>query len=72
MAIAHCVVSSLSRVLSGVGEQSSEEGPEDGGRVTGGTEYHAQALAEVTQLLPHVLHCLHVAQVKEILMTPRL
>jgi len=64
------VVSSLSNVLGDVGEEASEEGPQDGGWVTGGAQHHTQALAEGVQLLSHILHCPHVAQVKEILTTP--
>ena len=68
----HCVVASLSNVFSSVCEQSSEEGPQDGGRIPRGAEGHTQLLTEAAQLLPHILHSLHVAEVEKVLTAPRL
>ena len=66
------MVASLAKVFSSVCEQPSEEGPQDGGGVPGGAEGHAQLLIEAAQLLSHVLHSPHVAEVEKVLMTPRL
>ena len=68
----HCVVASLSNVFSSVCEQPSEEGPQDGGRIPRGAEDHTQLLTEAAQLLPHILHSLHVAEVEKVLTAPRL
>ena len=66
----HCVVASLPNVFSSVCEQPSKEGPSDGDGVPRGAEGHTQLLTETSQLLPHVLHCLHVAEMEKVLMTP--
>ena len=57
-------------MFSSVCEQPSEESPQDGGGVPGGAEGYAQLLTEAAQLLSHILHSLHVAQVEKVLMTP--